>query len=133
MTFQCLCSSEAAWRHVFWVGPPRREGDPATVTAILCDESAFICCQMLGKKERLHYKRLCKYIHAYWKSLIIYWKLWGILRPSRTDASAAFPRGKAAVKPNAWMNRRNINNCFFVYVWCHVGNLYFNTSQNKAI
>jgi len=54
MRIQTLCGSEAVWNHSsFWVGPPRRDKDPAAVT-ILCRVSSLMYWQKLGKQERLY-------------------------------------------------------------------------------
>jgi len=49
-----------AW--FFSVGPPRQYHDLAAMTVIMCDGSALICCQMLGKHERMYQKRFSKHI-----------------------------------------------------------------------
>jgi len=107
--FQTLCGSAAVWKHwFFWVGPPRWEQIPAAMTAILCNESALICCQMLGKQKRLYCKRLCKYMLVCWNSLFVFnanvraWKniilhalmLWKMLPLARDGSMAVAGLGR---------------------------------------
>ena len=38
----------------------RRDQGPAAMNVILCNVSALICCQTLGKHVRMYQKRFCK-------------------------------------------------------------------------